>query len=44
MTSLLSVGSFAPSTESVPDGLPNPQADDAIDIVSIAGLDLFGVV
>ena len=41
MTSLLSVASCAPSTEALPDGLPNPQADDAIDIVSLAGLELF---
>jgi hypothetical protein len=41
MTSLLSVGNCAPSTELVPEGLPNPLADDAIDIVSIAGLELF---
>lgn len=41
MTSLLSAGSYAPSTVAVPDGYPNPIADDAIDIASVAGLELF---
>lgn len=41
MMSSLSVASCAPSTEAAPDGLPNPQADDAIELASVAGLELF---
>ena len=40
MTSLQSVASCAPSALAVPDGHDNDQADDAIDIAAVAGLEL----
>jgi hypothetical protein len=42
MTSSLSVASSAPSARSLPaDAVPNPKADEALDIAAIAGLELF---